>query len=104
MPDDDPTVITRRDDRVGRILLNRPRVLNTLTLDMVRTMTRALTEFSEDPHVHAVVVEGAGSVVAGERERCMDAGANDYVPKPVNTSELISAIGPWLPADVEATS
>jgi enoyl-CoA hydratase len=54
------TVIARRDGRVGRILLNRPRVLNTLTLDMVRAMTNALTAFRDDPHVHAVVVEGAG--------------------------------------------
>ena len=54
------TVITCRDGRVGRILLNRPRVLNTLTLDMVDTFTRALRDFSDDPHVHAVVVEGAG--------------------------------------------
>ena len=57
---EDDTVITRRDGRVGRILLNRPRVLNTLTLDMVRTFTRALLAFRDDPHVHAVVVEGAG--------------------------------------------
>jgi enoyl-CoA hydratase/carnithine racemase len=59
MPDDAP-LIARRDGRVGRILLNRPRVLNTLTLDMVRTMTGALRQFRDDPHVHAVVVEGAG--------------------------------------------
>jgi enoyl-CoA hydratase len=57
---DEPTIITRRDGRAGRILLNRPRVLNTLTLDMVRVFTRALHDFANDPHVHAVVVEGAG--------------------------------------------
>ena len=57
---EDDTVITRRDGRVGRILLNRPRVLNTLTLDMVRACTRALEDFRDDPHVHAVVIEGAG--------------------------------------------
>jgi enoyl-CoA hydratase/carnithine racemase len=57
---EDDAIITRRDGRVGRILLNRPRVLNTLTLDMVRTFTRTLDEFRDDPHVHAVVIEGAG--------------------------------------------
>src|SRR5271168_140255 len=60
MPDDDAEVITTHDGRVGRILLNRPRVLNTLTLDMVRTVTRSLIDFRDDPHVHAVVIEGAG--------------------------------------------
>jgi enoyl-CoA hydratase len=57
---DEPTIISHRDGRVGRIHLNRPRVLNTLTLDMVRVFTRALHDFAADPHVHAVVVEGAG--------------------------------------------
>ena len=36
---------------------------------------------------------------AGERERCIDAGANDYVPKPVDTAELLAALRPWLPTD-----
>lgn len=37
------------------------------------------------------------NVLAGERQRCIEAGANDYVPKPVDTAELLAAIGPWLP-------
>jgi CheY-like chemotaxis protein len=35
--------------------------------------------------------------MAGERQRCLDAGASDYVPKPVDTEELIAALRPWLP-------
>jgi signal transduction histidine kinase len=37
-----------------------------------------------------------GKVVGGERERCIAAGANDYVPKPVDTVELLAAVRPWL--------
>jgi hypothetical protein len=29
--------------------------------------------------------------------RSIAAGASDYVPKPVDTYELVTAIGPWLP-------
>src|SRR5690348_6956745 len=54
------SVITRRDRRAGRILLNRPKALNALDLDMIRTITRILQEWREDPHVHVVVIEGAG--------------------------------------------
>jgi signal transduction histidine kinase/HAMP domain-containing protein len=43
------------------------------------------------------IIAVTGKAVAGERQRCLDAGANDYVPKPVNTAELLDAIGPWLP-------
>ena len=33
------------------------------------------------------------SAMAGERQRCLDAGANDYVPKPVDTAELLLVLG-----------
>ena len=42
------------------------------------------------------IIAVTGKVVQGERKRCMDAGANDYVPKPVDTSELLGVVGPWL--------
>ena len=41
--------------------------------------------------------------MAGERQRCLDAGANDYVPKPVDTAELLAALRPWLPATIAAS-
>jgi signal transduction histidine kinase/HAMP domain-containing protein/ActR/RegA family two-component response regulator len=50
-------------------------------------------ERGEDLPILAVT----GKVMGGERQRCLDAGANDYVPKPVDTEELVIAIGPWLP-------
>jgi enoyl-CoA hydratase len=56
----DESVITRRDQRVGRILLNRPKALNALDLEMIRACTRALRDWRDDPHVHAVLIEGAG--------------------------------------------
>ena len=56
----DDTVIARRDGRVGRIVLNRPKALNALDLGMIRACTSALEAWAEDPHVHAVVIEGTG--------------------------------------------
>ena len=52
---------------------------------------RAIDEFASLP-----ILAVTGKVVGGERERCLAAGANDYVPKPVDTVELLAAIGPWL--------
>ena len=56
----DETVIARRDGRVGRIVLNRPKALNALDLAMIRALTRALEAWADEAHVHAVVIEGAG--------------------------------------------
>jgi enoyl-CoA hydratase/carnithine racemase len=54
------TVVTRRDGRVGRILLNRPKALNALDLGMIRACADILRTWRDEPHVHAVVIEGAG--------------------------------------------
>ena len=32
----------------------------------------------------------------GDREKCLDAGASDYIAKPVNTDELLSLLRVWL--------
>jgi hypothetical protein len=52
---------------------------------------RAIDRFRAIP-----IIAVTGKVVNGERQRCLDAGANGYVPKPVNTQELLVAIKPWL--------
>ncbi len=56
----DDTVVTRRDGRVGRIVLNRPKALNALDLPMIRACAGILRIWRDDPHIHAVVIEGAG--------------------------------------------
>jgi CheY-like chemotaxis protein/HAMP domain-containing protein len=55
-------------------------------------MIRALGPFDALP-----IIAVTGKVVAGERERCRQAGADDYVAKPVNITELLQVIQPWLP-------
>ena len=32
----------------------------------------------------------------GDREKCLEAGASDYLAKPVNTEQLLSALRMWL--------
>ena len=52
---------------------------------------RALDAFKTLP-----IVAVTGKVMPGERQRCIDAGANDFVHKPVDVAELIAALQPWL--------
>jgi CheY-like chemotaxis protein len=32
----------------------------------------------------------------GDREKCLEAGASDYISKPVNTGQLLSLMRAWL--------
>ncbi len=53
-------VLVSRIGRMGHIQLNRPRALNSLTLEMVRCFATALDAFGEDEKTIAVLVTGAG--------------------------------------------
>jgi signal transduction histidine kinase/CheY-like chemotaxis protein/HAMP domain-containing protein len=44
------------------------------------------------------LVAFTAKVEDGERQRCIDAGASSYVPKPVDTAQLLAVLGEWLPA------
>jgi enoyl-CoA hydratase len=48
------------DGHLGRIVLDRPRAINALSLDMIEGITAALEGWRDDPAVGAVLVEGAG--------------------------------------------
>jgi enoyl-CoA hydratase len=54
------TVLVERAGALGRITLNRPAVINALTLEMVRLIAATLDHFERDPDVHHVLLDGAG--------------------------------------------
>jgi enoyl-CoA hydratase len=51
----------RREGVAGRITLNRPKALNSLTLDMVHAFTAALEGWAGDDGVRVLVIDGAGT-------------------------------------------
>lgn len=60
-PTTEPPVLTRREGRLGHLVLNRPRAINALTLEMVTLLTAQLEEWATDDEVGTVVLSGAGS-------------------------------------------
>lgn len=53
-------VLYARDGPLGRILLNRPRVINVLNVAMVTSILAQLREWAQDDAVTAVCIQGAG--------------------------------------------
>lgn len=73
----DQEIVVSVADGVGRILLNRPKALNALTLDKIRVMDQTLRAWAEDDAVHCVVIEGAGDkafCAGGDIRKLYDAG------------------------------
>jgi len=52
---------------------------------------RQMFSFNELP-----IVALTAKAMKGDREKCIDAGASDYIAKPVETEELLSLLRNWL--------
>ena len=53
-------VLYARQGQLGRILLNRPRIINVLNDDMVTSILAQLQDWAQDDSVAAVSIQGAG--------------------------------------------
>jgi len=62
-------------------------------MDGYETMTaiRKRPRFANLP-----IIAVTGKDTDGERERCIAAGASDYIPKPIDTPVLLTAIVSWM--------
>ncbi|HYD32712.1 MAG TPA: response regulator, partial [Azospirillaceae bacterium] len=43
------------------------------------------------------IVAMTANVMEGDRDRCLVAGMNDYVPKPIDRAQLLKTVARWLP-------
>jgi len=71
-------------------------VLMDIMMPVMDGYTAIRTIRSLDGCQNLPIIAVTGKVMSGERQRCLDAGANDYVPKPVDTADLVTALRPWL--------
>ena len=47
---------------------------------------------------HTPVIAMTAHAMAGDRERCLQAGMDDYVVKPIHSDELVAKLERWIPA------
>ena len=62
-------------------------------MDGYQTMSeiRKMRRFKNTP-----MIALTAKAMKGDREKCLEAGASDYLAKPVNTEQLLSALRMWL--------
>lgn len=82
-------VAYERDGRIARITLNRPDVLNAIDDDVPRELAACVERADDDPHVHVIVLSGAG--------RAFCAGYDLTYYAEANGSNNVTQDMPWDP-------
>ncbi|WP_246317669.1 HAMP domain-containing protein [Hyphomicrobium methylovorum] len=62
-------------------------------MDGYQTMQRIR---GSERHQRLPIIALTAKAMKGDREKCLEAGASDYLAKPVDTEQLISALRMWL--------
>jgi two-component system sensor histidine kinase/response regulator len=57
--------------------------------------TRAIRR-REGSDRHSVIIAMTAHAMKGDRERCLEAGMDDYLAKPINPDDVLRVIGKWL--------
>ena len=75
-----PDIITRVENGVGRLTLNRPKALHALNTAMCHAMIEALLTWRDDPAITAVLIDHAGPrgfCAGGDIRMLAESGAGD---------------------------
>ena len=57
-------------------------------------------EIRKIPHIEKIpIIALTAGTIIGEKEKCIEYGMNDYIPKPIDKSVLIKIISKWITAN-----
>jgi enoyl-CoA hydratase len=99
-------VLLERRGAVGLVTINRPKVLNALSVRTIDELRQAVLELKHDAEVRSVVVTGSGekAFVAGadisELAKLSSTGARDYALRGQHVLDLIEHLGKPVIASV----
>ena len=99
-------VVSAESGEEGVAILKRTPDIDIVLVDIMMPVMdgyatmRAMRELPWRAHLPIIAL--TANTAPGERQRCIDAGASEYVSKPVETADLLLILGEWLPATPSA--
>ncbi|HEX9291690.1 MAG TPA: response regulator, partial [Anaeromyxobacteraceae bacterium] len=99
------TVLYAEDGRSGLELLGATPDVDAVLMDIMMPEMdgcETIAEIRKSPRLRTLpVIALTAKAMRGDREKCMEAGASDYVTKPVDVDQLLSLLRVWLYAGPE---
>jgi CheY-like chemotaxis protein len=93
-------VITATNGRQAIDLIHHTPDLGMVLMDIMMPEMdgyETMREIRRDPKFRLLpILALTAKAMKGDREKCLDAGASDYLAKPVNTDQLLATLRLWL--------
>jgi CheY-like chemotaxis protein len=96
----DMQVVSATNGRQAIDILQNTRGLSMVLMDIMMPEMdgyETMREIRSAPDFRTLpILALTAKAMKGDREKCLDAGASDYIAKPVNTDQLLSLMRVWL--------
>ena len=96
----DMEVVSATNGRQAIELIERTPDLSVVLMDIMMPEMdgyETMREIRKDPQFRTLpILALTAKAMKGDREKCLQAGASDYIAKPVNTDQLLSLLRVWL--------
>ncbi|MBU6234398.1 MAG: response regulator [Alphaproteobacteria bacterium] len=60
--------------------------------------TRQIRVYEQTKGVHVPVIAMTANAMVGDREKCLEAGMDDYISKPIDAQKFMKLMSKWLPS------
>ena len=94
------TIFKARDGHEAVAIYNQETNLDIIFMDVQMPnkngyeATEEIRAIQGDRNIPIIAI--TAGILVGEKEKCYEAGMNDYLPKPINVSDLEKMIVKWL--------
>ena len=95
----DITVLPASNGQEGLETLAAHPEVDLVLMDMMMPVMdgyEAMRRIRRGPVAHSPIVALTAKAMKGDRQKCLDAGASDYITKPVDIDQLSSVLRVWL--------
>jgi CheY-like chemotaxis protein len=93
-------VLSATNGRQAVEILKNSDNLNVVLMDIMMPEMdgyETMREIRREPRFRTLpILALTAKAMKGDREKCLEAGASDYIAKPVNTEQLLSLLRVWL--------